>query len=202
MSKQRTRTPHQERRLHERLALFISIAVVALAADQLTKFWAQRALQPGESVTVIPRMLSLTLVRNPGASLGMGSGATWVISLVAVAACCILVWLAVKTISFAWTTMFALAFAGALGNLIDRIAYADGFLNGKVVDFLNYGWSVGNVADVFLCVAGVGIVILLFSGVPFSKAELEREIRNFKESGGAGFHDDEGFDGAAGPQLG
>ena len=28
-------------------------------------------------------LLSFTLVRNPGASLGMGSGATWVISLLA-----------------------------------------------------------------------------------------------------------------------
>ena len=44
---------------------------------------------------------------------------------------------------------------GALGNLIDRVMYADGFLDGKVVDFLNYGWSVGNVADIYLVVAGV-----------------------------------------------
>lgn len=72
-----------------------------------------------------------------------------------------------------WTVVFALAFAGALGNLIDRVAYAEGFLNGKVVDFLNYGWSVGNVADIFLMVAGVAAVALLLVGEPFSQKELD-----------------------------
>lgn len=67
------------------------------------------------------------------------------------------------------------AFAGALGNLIDRVMYAEGFLNGKVVDFLNYGWSVGNVADIFLMVAGVAAVVLLFVGEPFSQKDLDEQ---------------------------
>ena len=72
-----------------------------------------------------------------------------------------------RTTSMAWTVFLALAFAGALGNLIDRVAYAQGFLNGKVVDFLNYGWSVGNVADIFLMIAGIGIIVLILCGVPY-----------------------------------
>ncbi len=77
-----------------------------------------------------------------------------------------------------WTVVFALAFAGALGNLIDRVMYAEGFLNGKVVDFLNYGWSVGNVADIFLMVAGVAAVVLLFVGEPFSQKDLPNRPQN------------------------
>lgn len=46
----------------------------------------------------------------------------------------------VRTVSMKWSVAISFAFAGALGNLIDRVMYADGFLNGKVVDFLNYGW--------------------------------------------------------------
>ncbi|MCH9274677.1 signal peptidase II, partial [Bifidobacterium amazonense] len=42
------------------------------------------------------------------------------------------------------------------------------------VDFLNYGWSVGNVADIWLMVAGIGIVALIVTGEPFSKADLAR----------------------------
>lgn len=182
----------QQRRLRERVAVFACISVIALILDQLTKWWAVHTLHAGEQVVIIPRMLSLTLVRNPGASLGMGSGMTWLISLIACAACVVLVWLMVKTISMAWTVMFALAFSGALGNLIDRIAYADGFLNGKVIDFLNYGWSVGNVADVFLCVAGVGIVIMLIAGVPFSQKELDREIAHYEENEAAMLHGSSG----------
>ena len=52
------------------------------------------------------------------------------------------------------------------------VIHADGFLDGKVVDFLNYGWSVGNVADIYLVVAGVVLVILILMGEPFSHKDL------------------------------
>lgn len=158
-------------RLRIRVAVFVCVSVVALVVDQLTKLWALSALGDGRSISVVPGLLSFTLVRNPGASLGFGSGATWIISLLAVVACVALVVLAVRTTSMAWAVAFAFAFAGAFGNLIDRVVYADGFLNGKVVDFLNYGWSVGNVADVFLVVAGVAIVAMILFNVPFGKKD-------------------------------
>ncbi|WP_094729002.1 signal peptidase II [Bifidobacterium hapali] len=153
-----------------RVAVFACVAVVALGIDQVTKLWAQTALSDGRTVPVIPPFLSLTLVHNPGASLGLGSSMTWVISLLAVAASIALIVLALRTSSMRWTLALALAFAGAFGNLIDRVAYADGFLNGKVIDFLNYGWSVGNVADIWLMLAGIGIVILIMMGTPFEGA--------------------------------
>lgn len=154
-------------RLRDRVAVFACVAVVALIIDQLTKFWASVALGDGRTVPVIPHLLSLTLVHNPGASLGFGAGNTWMISVLAIIACIALVVLVVRTTSMRWSVLLALAFAGAAGNLIDRVAYADGFLNGKVVDFLNYGWSVGNVADIFLMVAGIGIVVMIVMNVPF-----------------------------------
>lgn len=158
------------RRPRVRVAVFACIAIVALGADQLTKYLAQTYLTETDYIQVIPRFLHLTLVHNPGASLGMGANSTWVISLFAIVACCVLVWMAWRTTSMAWTVFLALAFAGALGNLIDRVAYAQGFLNGKVVDFLNYGWSVGNVADIFLMIAGIGIIVLILCGVPYRRS--------------------------------
>ena len=68
---------NQQGRLRTRVAVFACVSAVALIADQLTKAWAMAALSDGQSIRVIPGLLSLTLVRNPGASLGMGSGATW-----------------------------------------------------------------------------------------------------------------------------
>ena len=158
---------NDQRRLRDRVAVFACIAIATIAIDQLTKMWALSALADGRTIRVIPGLLSLTLVRNPGASLGMGSGMTWLISLLAMAACVALVVLAVRTISMKWTVLFAFAFAGAFGNLIDRVIY------GKVVDFLNYGWSIGNVADIFLMLAGVAAVLLLFLGEPFSQKDLD-----------------------------
>lgn len=154
-------------RLRTRVAVFSCVAVAALAADQLTKLWALQALDDGHSVTIVPGLLRLTLVHNPGATLGFGSSATWMISLLAIAASVALAALACRTTSLVWTTLLALGFAGAVGNLIDRVAYAEGFLNGKVVDFLDYGWSVGNVADIVLMVAGIGIVVAIVLDVPF-----------------------------------
>lgn len=166
---------NEQGRLHTRVAVFACVAVIALALDQITKAWAQHALADGRTMRVIPGILSFTLVHNPGASLGMGSHMTWLISLLAIVACAVLIVLTLRTISMKWTVIFALAFAGALGNLIDRVVYAEGFLNGKVVDFLNYGWSVGNVADIFLMIAGIAAVLLLLLGEPFSQKELDEQ---------------------------
>ncbi|MGO3357705.1 MAG: signal peptidase II [Bifidobacterium crudilactis] len=156
------------RRLRTRVAVFACVTAVALGVDQITKALALTKLSDGRSVDVLSGFLSLRLLRNPGASLGLGSGATWVISVVAIAACIAFVVMLMRTTSMRWTVLLALAFSGAMGNLIDRIVYADGFLNGKVVDFLDYGWSIGNVADIVLMVAGIGIVVLLFMGFPFN----------------------------------
>ncbi|WP_300765761.1 signal peptidase II [uncultured Bifidobacterium sp.] len=155
------------RRPRVRAAVFACLSIVLLAVDQSTKIWAQQALAGGESIRIMPG-LSLTLVRNPGATLGLGSSRTWLISLVAILACVGIVVLATRTDSLVWTIALAMGFAGALGNLIDRIVHATGFMDGKVVDFLDYGWSVGNVADIALMGAGVLIVIMVVSGVPFT----------------------------------
>lgn len=150
-----------------RVAVFACLTVIAVAVDQLTKLWALEALSDGRTVGVIPGLLSFTLVRNPGASLGFASGSTWMISLLAVVACAVLAVMAWRTASMRWTVALSFAFAGAFGNLIDRVVYARGFLDGEVVDFLNYGWSVGNVADIFLMVAGMAIVLMILFNVPF-----------------------------------
>ena len=85
-----------------------------------------------------------------------------------------------------WTVLFAFAFAGAFGNLIDRVIYAEGFLNGKVVDFIDYGWSVGNVADIFLTVAGVAIVAMILVNVPFSdEAQSAESVASAEASASA-----------------
>lgn len=165
----------QPKRLRLRAAVFVIVAAVALVVDRATKLWALSALGGQRTIRIVPGVLSLTLVHNPGASLGMGSSMTWLISCVALAACVLLAYLGFKSTHLNWTVALSLAFAGALGNLIDRVIYADGFLNGKVIDFLNYGWSVGNVADIILFVSAVYIVVLICRNVPFGSEGLRPE---------------------------
>ncbi|PLS31603.1 lipoprotein signal peptidase [Bifidobacterium margollesii] len=155
------------------VAVFVCVTIVTLIVDRVTKNMALSSLTTDSQVPVVPGLLSLRLLHNPGASLGMGSSATWLISLFAmVVSVCLLV-AGVRTTSVKWAGCLALAFSGAVGNLVDRVIYADGFLDGSVVDFLDYGWSVGNVADIWLVVAGVGLVALILLSVPFRDAGRE-----------------------------
>lgn len=163
------------RRLRGRVAVFVALAAVAIALDQVTKALALVRLGNGVRVALPGPLRGLRLVRNPGASLGLGSGSTWVISLIAMAACLLIIVLALSTTSMLWTLVLSLAFSGAAGNLIDRVAYASGFLDGAVVDFLDYGWSVGNVADVYLTLACVAVVVLIVCNVRFSDRDKAKE---------------------------
>ena len=164
-----------KRRLRGRVAVFVALAAVAIALDQVTKALALARLGNGVRVALPGPLRGLRLVRNPGASLGLGSGSTWVISLIAMAACLLIIVLALRTTSMVWTLVLSLAFSGAAGNLIDRVAYASGFLDGAVVDFLDYGWSVGNVADIYLTLAGVVVVVLIACNVRFSDRDKPEE---------------------------
>lgn len=174
-------------RLRTRVAVFVCLALVLIAIDQVTKHFAVALLSDGSRQVIVPKFLALRLLYNPGATLGMGSGSTWIIALAAAAACIVIVVLLFTTKSMKWTVGLSVAFAGAAGNLIDRIANSDGmtgvagaagaadfrsYLNGAVTDFLDYGWSVGNIADVFLAIAAVIIVILVFTAEPFGKVTV------------------------------
>ena len=166
------------KRLRIRVAVFALVVIIGLILDRATKLWAMGALQYGKQIVFIPNFIMFSLVRNAGASFAFGSGATCFISLFAIAACVALVFAICRTKSLQWTLVLSLAFAGAFGNLIDRAIYAEHFLDGKVIDFINYGWSVGNVADIILAIAGVWLVALVLLELPFKPGETSDETSN------------------------
>lgn len=159
------------KRLRIRAAVFALVVIIGLVIDRVTKLWAFHGLASGKHIQLIHNVLSLSLVRNPGASFGLGSSATCGISILAIVACIAMLVAIRRTSSLQWTLALSFAFAGAFGNLIDRAMYAEHFLDGKVIDFINYGWSVGNVADIILAIAGVWFVILVIFEFPFQPAE-------------------------------
>jgi signal peptidase II len=75
--------------------------------------------------------------------------------------------------STGWAVALGLVLGGAVGNLIDRIFRAPGFLRGGVVDFVSvFGpdgrvWPVFNVADSAIVCGGILGALLALRGIEF-----------------------------------
>ncbi|MEU8153287.1 signal peptidase II [Micromonospora sp. NPDC048986] len=157
----------------------VLIAAVVLAADQLTKYWAESALSGGQTISVLGDLLQLRLLYNPGAAFSIGSAYTWIFAVVAAAAVVAVTVVAWRVTSRAWAAALGLVLGGAATHLLDRLFREPGFARGHVVDFIDYaGFFVGNVADIAL-VVGVGIVMLLnVRGIPLRATATPDESRS------------------------
>ena len=155
-------------------ALFAVVAVLGLAADQITKVLAVSELGGGRRVDLIGDLLGLRLVRNPGAAFSTGTGFTEVFSVLAVVAAVVVVFYARRLGDLWWAGALGLILAGVLGNLTDRLLRAPGVMRGHVVDFLELPhWPIFNIADVCLNL-GVGLVIIqTFRGIALSGRRVE-----------------------------
>jgi signal peptidase II len=137
-----------------RLNWLLLISAVIIFLDRLTKTWVTLHIPMGGAIPVIPRVLRITHWTNEGAAFSLFANSAspqavrWGLicfsSLAALMVLFIMVRLADR---FTLTTVaLALVFAGALGNVHDRIAY------GAVVDFIEvhifaYHFPDFNVAD-------------------------------------------------------
>lgn len=145
-----------------RLPLWSAIAVCVVVVDQLSKLAAQAFLGYHEPVALLP-VLNLTLSYNPGAAFSLlgeaGGWQRWLFMAFALAVSVFLVvWLRRLPPGERWQTWgLALILGGAVGNVIDRVAY------GHVVDFIHVYWRdwhypIFNVADSAIT---VGVVVVL-----------------------------------------
>ena len=111
-------------------------AAALIGIDQVIKLWATNVLQPVGAMPLIPHVVELRFVLNPGMAFSLLSG---------------------KQLFLIIATSIALILAGGIGNLIDRV------LNGEVVDYINLlfmQFAVFNFADICVCV-GVGLWVLV-----------------------------------------
>ncbi len=136
-----------------------------VAVDQLTKWWALRTLGRGgcsepDACIDLVWTLRLHLIFNPGASFGTGASFGPIIGVVSFLMAGVMIWLAIQT-SHRWNRLIYSAVAGgALGNGLDRLFRADdGFMSGRVVDFIDVQWwPIFNIADSAIVVAVVAAV--------------------------------------------
>ncbi len=133
-----------------------------LIVDQLTKLWFDSSLRYGERVQVLP-FFDFTLLYNPGAAFSFladqGGWQRWFFTVLGLGAGVFMLWM-MHTNRTQRRLLLALALilSGALGNVIDRIAY------GHVIDFLLFYWQnwyypAFNVAD--SCITLGAILLIL-----------------------------------------
>ena len=122
------------------LPLWLALAALVAALDQLTKAYITTRLALGESER-ITGFFNLALFHNPGAAFSFLAGASgwqrWFFTALALAACALIVWLLrVYAANRLFCGGLALILGGALGNAIDRLWH------GYVIDFLDFHWRL------------------------------------------------------------
>ena len=148
------------------LGIFFGVAAAAYLLDLVTKVLAVDRLSDRPPVQVIGDVLQLTLVRNPGAAFSTGTSYTLLLSLVAVAAVSVVLFLSRRLDDRLWAFGLGCLLGGVLGNLTDRVFRQPGFLRGHVIDFLQLpNWPVFNVADICINVAAGVIILQAFRGI-------------------------------------
>jgi signal peptidase II len=120
------------------------VSALVVAADQVSKSLVVAA-GPGSG-----GMVSVRLVRNTGASFGIGAGHPLVITLTAAAVLTVALVLLARARSQIVAMSLAAVTGGAVGNLADRLFRGPGFGRGAVVDWIHVvGYPpTFNLADV------------------------------------------------------
>jgi signal peptidase II len=146
--------------------LFSSFMLLSLVLDQWTKLMARQDLRPRgpfNPKVIVPGYFDLRYAENPGVAFSMLQeipGGRVLLTLLALMALVMVLLYLRKTPVENGRLHVALGLVGggAIGNLVDRVAY------GKVTDFIVWKvglheWPAYNIADAALCV-GVGLILL------------------------------------------
>lgn len=155
------------------------ISLLAVVADQLSKYFIMRFCVLNNPVTLIKDYLYLTYIQNPGAAFGFMADTTatvrvpFFIVITVGAGLIVYAYQRFVPLDRKWTrAALGLIWGGAMGNFVDRIFYK------KVVDFIDvrfhgHQWFpyVFNVAD--SCIT-VGITILILSSLLEKPAQSAR----------------------------
>ncbi len=148
---------------------FFPLILLVVTVDQLTKKLAIRVLRDaGQSITIIPDLLSLTYTENKGVAFGMEfAPAGMLLLLTGVITIIVLVYVILsKNRTTLFLVPFALIVGGGIGNMIDRV------ILGRVVDFIYFDlyhgkifgtylslWPIFNVADSAISIGACMLIL-------------------------------------------
>jgi signal peptidase II len=154
-----------------RVGLFGAVAAVVLTLDIVSKVIVAAQLGDHRPVRLLGGAIYLVETRNSGAAFSMGTGATVVLTVIALAVVVVILRTARRMRSIGWAVALGLILGGALGNIVDRLFRAPGVGRGNVVDwislFSNDGsrFAIFNLADSAITCGAVLAAILALRGV-------------------------------------
>jgi len=131
------------------------IAALVFAADQGLKAVIESTMRVGESIALVPGLLSLTHIKNDGGAFGILGGSQVLLLVGSAVAVGVVLWMLLSGPASRITTFgCGLILGGAAGNLFDRLTA------GAVTDYVHFSfWYIFNVADAAITV-GVGLLLL------------------------------------------
>lgn len=148
--------------------IFLSLFTVAFVVflDRITKVFFSNLLSLGESLPIIRNTIHMTMVHNTGIAFGLFKNQGIVFIIIPLIAIVLLIYNIYyykhndQKLSRLYIVAFSMILGGAIGNLIDRIAY------GYVIDFLDFRiWPVFNIADSAITVGALIIAIKFIPNV-------------------------------------
>lgn len=141
---------------------WLTIALLLIVLDQITKLYFDSAYSYGQRVNVLP-IFDFTLLYNRGAAFSFLASEAgwqrWFFTVLGIVASTVIIWLLRRNLNqprFCWA--LTLILGGALGNVIDRMAY------GHVIDFLLFYWNnwyypAFNVADICITCGAILLIV-------------------------------------------
>jgi len=143
--------------MKRKVSIFISILLLILL-DQAVKGYVVKEIPLGGMRRFIPKVVSLTYLKNSGAAFSMLENQQWffaIITLIAMGAAFVYLYRHIK--GSLWLLLgLTLIISGGIGNFIDRVR--QGFVVDMFhLDFMNF--AIFNVADIYLTV-GVGLLLI------------------------------------------
>ena len=154
------------------------IAVLAIIADQITKYIVVENIDFKGTVPFIPGFMSFYHTRNTGAAFSMFSDQRWVFMVFSFISMGLIIYLLVREYKRHKLLNIALAMVlgGGIGNMIDRIrlGYVVDFFKTEFMDF-----AVFNVADCFITVGAVllGVYVIFFEPKVEKRHKAEKEAQ-------------------------
>jgi signal peptidase II len=153
----------------------LAIAFVIVALDQWTKAMVRAKLAPIRLIEVIRGFFEFSYSENTGAAFGSFQGKNPVFIVVGIIALAFIFYIFRSLNKSTWMRIsFGLILGGALGNLIDRIAF------GFVIDFIrirvtpSIWWPNFNIADAGITVGAIMFAVYkIIDTYRISKSEKE-----------------------------
>lgn len=137
--------------------LSILIIVALVSVDQIIKYFIDTHLKPVGSVPVIDKIMQLSYYENDGAMMGMMSGKTLTMTVLAVICLAVIAFVIFSgKVKFGidyWCIVFMMS--GGLGNIIDRI------FRGYVIDYIEVlfvNFYIFNFADCLVTCAAFAMI--------------------------------------------